>query len=70
MGEKISDLEQQEYYAQVAKKTSESLAYFYCCIKYDVPFARDCVPRDGSSELWLAYIDNLQLERTVSRLGS
>ena len=63
MGEKISDLEQQEYYAQVAKKTSESLAYFYCCIKYDVPFARDCVPRDGSSELWLAYIDNLHLKK-------
>jgi len=63
MGEKINDLEQQEYYAQVAKKTSESLAYFYCCIKYDVPFARDCVPRDGSSELWLAYIDNLHLKK-------
>lgn len=63
MGEEINELEQQEYYAQVAKKTSESLAYFYCCIKYDVPFARDCVPRDGSSEPWLAYIDNLHLKK-------
>ena len=46
MSENVSELEQQEYYAQLAKKTSESLAYFYCCVRYDVPFARDCVPRD------------------------
>lgn len=46
MSELVSELEQQEYFTQLARKTSESLAIFYCCIKYDVPFARDCVPRD------------------------
>nr|DAK83916.1 MAG TPA: hypothetical protein [Caudoviricetes sp.] len=63
MGEEVNELEQQKYYALTAKKTSESLALFYCCVKYDVPFARDCVPRDGSSEPWLAYIDNLRLKK-------
>lgn len=63
MGEEVNELEQQKYYALTAKKTSESLALFYCCVKYDVPFARDCVPRDGSSEPWLTYIDNLRLKK-------
>lgn len=63
MSEAISELEQQEYYAQLAKKTSESLAYFYCCVKYDVPFARDCVPRDEGRDKWLSYLDNLHIKK-------
>ena len=63
MSEAVSELEQQEYYAQLAKKTSESLAYFYCCVKYDVPFARDCVPRDEGRDKWLSYLDNLHIKK-------
>ena len=63
MSENVSELEQQEYYAQLAKKTSESLAYFYCCVKYDVPFARDCVPRDEGRDKWLSYLDNLHIKK-------
>ena len=59
MAQDNNEFEQQEYYNELAKKTSESLAYFYCCVKYDVQFARDCVPRDDSRDRWLSYIDNL-----------
>lgn len=70
MSENVSELEQQEYYAQLAKKTSESLAYFYCCVKYDVPFARDCVPRDNGRDKWLSYLDNLHIKKLdVSKSG-
>lgn len=70
MAQDNNEFEQQEYYNELAKKTSESLAYFYCCVKYDVPFARDCVPRDDSRDRWLSYIDNLHLKkRDVNRAG-
>lgn len=70
MAQDNNEFEQQEYYNELAKKTSESLAYFYCCVKYDVPFARDCVPRDDSRDRWLSYIDNLHLKkRDVNRTG-
>lgn len=63
MSELVSELEQQEYFTQLARKTSESLAIFYCCIKYDVPFARDCVPRDDGRDRWLSYLDNLHIKK-------
>lgn len=70
MAQDNNEFEQQEYYNELAKKTSESLAYFYCCVKYDVPFARDCVPRDESRDRWLSYIDNLHLKkRDVNKAG-
>ncbi len=70
MSEAVTEFQQQEYYAQIAKKTSESLAYFYCCVKFDVPFARDCVPRDDGRDKWLSYLDNLHIKKLdVNKAG-
>ena len=70
MSETVTEFQQQEYYAQIAKKTSESLAYFYCCVKFDVPFARDCVPRDDGRDKWLSYLDNLHIKKLdVNKAG-
>ena len=70
MEDQTNELQQQEYYVELAKKTSESLAYFYCCVKYDVPFAWDCVPRDEGRDKWLSYIDNLHIKKLdVNKAG-
>lgn len=66
--------EQQEYFEQLAKLTTESLALFYCCIKYDVPFDLNAVPEYGAAE-WTRYLDNLRIKkldinrRTKVKLG-
>lgn len=57
------EMEQQERYDAVAEETSESLAYFYCCIMFDIPFELDAVPRDFPEKRWLAYIDNLRAKK-------
>lgn len=54
------EFEQQERYDELAEATSESLAYFYCCIAFDRPFELNAVPTDGSKKRWLAYLDNLR----------
>lgn len=54
------EAEQENYFKLLASATSESLAYFYCCIKYDLPFDLDCVPRDGTKSRWTAYRNNLR----------
>lgn len=60
---------QQEWYTSITEETSESLAYFYCCIKYDVPFDMNAVPRDEPKEKWIAYRDNLRIKRLDARKG-
>lgn len=54
--------EQQEFFERLAKDTSNSLALFYCCIKYDVPFDLKAVPEYGTGE-WEAYRDNLRIKK-------
>ena len=54
--------EQQEYFDRLAKKTSDSLALFYCCIKYDVPFDLNAVPDYGVG-VWTKYLDNLRIQK-------
>lgn len=58
-----TEAEQQERYDVLAEEASESLAYFYCCIAFDVPFDMECIPRDESRDRWLAYIDNLRVKK-------
>lgn len=60
---KFTDMEQQARFDVLAEETSESLAYFYCCISFDVPFDMDAIPRDESRDRWLAYVDNLRIKK-------
>lgn len=53
--------EQQKRYEELAKETSESLAYFYCCIAFDVPFDRNAVPAVNIEDKWIAYTDYLRI---------
>lgn len=57
------ELKQQARYEALEEETSESLAYFYCCISFDVPFDLNAIPKDNPSEKWLAYLDNLRLKK-------
>lgn len=56
------ELKQEARYKELAEETSPSLALFYCCIAFDVPLDLECVPRDGSADQWLAYIDELRIK--------
>lgn len=56
-------MQEQERFEELAKATSESLAYFYCCIAFDVPFDLNAVPGIGDGlERWSAYRDNLRIK--------
>ncbi len=61
--------EEQRYYKEMEKETSESLAYFYCCIKFDVPFDMNAVPRDMPDQKWITYRDNLRIKRLDTKKG-
>lgn len=62
---------EQSRYDELAAETSESLAYFYCCIAFDVPFDRDAVPNPNTEDRWLAYRDNLRMmQRDMNADGS
>ena len=53
--------EQQEQYNALARETSDSLALFYCCIRFDVPFDLLAVSKEaGSTHKWIDYCDNLR----------
>lgn len=71
MSENVSELEQQEYYAQLAKKTSESLAYFYCCVKYDVPLrATACRAMKGATSGFRTSITSISRNWMPARAAS
>lgn len=62
--------EQQEQYAAIARETSDSLALFYCCIRFDLPFDMMAVPREpGSTRKWIDYRDNLRIKGLDTRRG-
>nr|DAI48831.1 MAG TPA: hypothetical protein [Caudoviricetes sp.] len=53
--------EQQEQYNALARETSDSLALFYCCIRFDVPFDLLAVSKEaGSTHKWIDYCGNLR----------
>lgn len=58
-----TDAEQESRYEALAAETSESLAYFYSCIAFDIPFDLEAVPRDAPKFPWLAYLDNLHIQK-------
>lgn len=51
--------EQQARYNALEEATSTHLAYFYCCIAYDVPFDPDAVPREETKNKWVEYLKAL-----------
>lgn len=57
--EKIPAEEQQRRYSELEKATSINLAYFYCCIVYDVPFAPGAIPGADVKNKWVEYLKNL-----------
>lgn len=61
---------QQERYDAIARATSDSLAFFYCCIEFDRPFDMLAVPKEPDvGEKWIAYLDNLRLKKLDTRRG-
>lgn len=71
--QKLADeeFEEQARYEELAEETSESLAYFYCCVAFDRPFEMKAIPMDGSQKKWLAYMDNLrEMELDVDENGT
>lgn len=42
------------------KKFGKSLALFYCCICFDVPFDLTAVPDKNANNRWIAYVSNLK----------
>ena len=58
-----TEAEQEVWYETLAKVSSESLALFYCCISFDLPFELEAIPRDEPSSPWLAYLDNLHIKK-------
>lgn len=44
-----TEAEQEVWYETLAKVSSESLALFYCCISFDLPFELEAIPRDEPS---------------------
>ena len=74
MAESGTDMEmleaQQARYDAMAAETSGSLALFYCCIAFDVPFDMMAVPREPDvTEKWIAYRDNLRVKKLDTRNG-
>lgn len=62
--------EQQKQYTAIARETSDSLALFYCCIRFDVPFDMLAVPKEvGSAEKWVDYCDNLRTKGLDKKRG-
>ena len=53
-----TEQDQQVRYEALEKVAGESLALFYCCIAFDVPFDLEAISRDESEDKWLAYLDN------------
>lgn len=52
---------QQDYYDALEKVSSPSLAYFYCCIAFNVPFDFNCLNKsDASEKPWIDYLDELR----------
>lgn len=59
-----TEAEQEAWYETLAKVSSESLAFFYCRISFDLPFELEAIPRDDPSSPWLAYLDNPAHQKT------
>ena len=55
---------QQMYYDSLSKVSTPSLAFFYCCIAFNVPFDMNAVPRDETPKSpWIEYLDNLRRKK-------
>lgn len=68
--EKIPPAEQQRRYNELEQETSTDLAYFYCCIAFDVPFAPEAVPKDEGGDRWVQYLKNLaRMPQYLDRKG-
>lgn len=51
----------EDYYEELAQKSSPHMALFYCCIAFNIPFMPDCLSGfEDMSEPWKAYLENLR----------
>lgn len=52
---------QECYYEAVAEKTGDALAYFYCCVAFNVPFEIESIPREEKLKSpWIEYLDQVR----------
>lgn len=51
---------QQAYFDLLETEVGESLAYFYCCIKFDRPFDMKAIPAKSAGEKWTTYCEKLE----------
>lgn len=51
---------QQAYFDLLVTEVGESLAYFYCCIKFDKPFDMKAIPAKNAAEKWTSYCEKLE----------
>ena len=49
-----TEAEQEAWYETLAKVSSESLAFFYCCISFDLPFELEASHGDDGSSRGMA----------------
>lgn len=62
--------EEQKQYNALARETSDSLALFYCCIRFDVPFDLRAVPEDtDTAQKWVQYCTVLHEKGLDERNG-
>lgn len=50
---------QQKHFEELAEINGNSLALFYCCLIYDVPFELKAVPNGESGKYWADYLEKL-----------
>lgn len=68
--EKIPPEEQQRRYNELEKATTSALAYFYCCIVYDVPYDPQALPEQDGKFRWVEYLKNLaKIPRRLDKEG-
>ena len=58
--EPMTTEKQQAYFDLLVTEVGESLAYFYCCIKFDKPFDMKALPAKSASEKWTTYCEKLE----------
>lgn len=51
---------QQAYYELLEEEVGESLAFFYCCIRFDKPFDMKAIPAKSAKEKWTSYCEKLE----------
>lgn len=60
---------QQAYYELLEEEVGESLAFFYCCIRFDKPFDMKAIPAKSAKEKWTSYCEKLEKKGLAKTKG-